>query len=77
MATRAERRQGLGDSFDRVLGLPTDAEQQLELQRTAMATSISSTRASWVSAHAASASVVISSLALIISVIALVVALSE
>lgn len=73
----AETRNKYGDSLDRMLGLPTDAEQQLDLQRKALATSELSTQASWLSAHAAVLSVAISLVALIVAVIALVVALGE
>ncbi len=68
----AETRNKYGDSLDRMHGLPTDAEQQLELQRQALATSQSSTQASWLSAHAGWIGVAIAVVALIVAIIALV-----
>lgn len=63
-------RQGLGDRFDRALGLQTNGEQWWQLQRDGMATAKSSARAAWFSAGCAL-------LAIIVSIIALVVALGE
>ncbi len=63
--------KGKGDLLDRRLDLSTDAEQQLELQRKAVATSESSTQASWLSAHAGWIGVVIALAALIVAIIAL------
>ena len=65
----AERNNN-GAWFDRVLGLPTDAEQQVQLQRDGIAAVKSSARAAWFSAGCAL-------VAIIVSVIALVVALGE
>lgn len=59
------------DDLDQALGLPTSAEQQLEIQRKALATSESSTQASWLSAHAGWIGVVIALVALIVAIIAL------
>ncbi len=64
--------KGIGDRLDRRLNLPTDAEQQLELQRKAVATSESSTQASWLSARAAWIVIAIAVASLIIAIIALV-----
>ncbi len=63
--------KGIGDRLDRQLGLPTDAEQQLDLQRKALATSESSTQASWLSAHAGWIAIVIAVASLIVAIIAL------
>ncbi|MEE9131459.1 MAG: hypothetical protein V3T84_15690 [Phycisphaerales bacterium] len=60
--------KGTGDRLDRHLGLPTDAEQQLQLQRDGVEAAKSSGRAAWISAGCAL-------IAVIIAVIALVVAL--
>ncbi len=70
-------RSGSGDEHDRAFRLPTNADQQLDLQREALATSTSSTRASWISAHAALVSVVIASALLIVAIITLVMASGE
>lgn len=69
----AAERSGSSDEYDRVLGLPTDAQQQLDLQRKALATSESSRQASWLSAHATWIGVVIASALLIVAIITLVV----
>ena len=67
----AAERSGSGDEYDRALGLPTDAEQQLELQRQSLATSESSTQASWLSVHAAWIVIAIAVALLIVAIIAL------
>ncbi len=66
----AAERPGSGDAHDRAFGVPTNDEQQLELQRDGLETSKSAVRAAWFSAGCAF-------LAIIISIIALVVALGE
>lgn len=63
-------KHGIGHDLDRLLGLPTDPEQQLQLQRDGIATAKSSARAAWFSGACAL-------LAIIVAVIALVVALGE
>lgn len=63
-------RKNLGDELDHLLDLPTDAEQQLQLQRDGVEAAKSSGHAAWLSAGCAI-------VAVIISVIALVVALGE
>lgn len=70
-------RDNHGDGFDRALGLPTDAEQQLQLQKDMVDASKSSSRASWVSARAALVSTVCAVLAVVISVLALWTALQD
>lgn len=66
-------RSGSGDEYDRAFGLPTDAEQQLELQRKAVAISTSSTRASWASAHATWIIAVCAVLTVIVAIIAIII----
>lgn len=70
-------KRGDGDALDRLLSLPTDAEQQLELQRDMVDATKSSSRASWVSARAALISTVCAVLAVVISVLALWAALQD
>ncbi len=71
LLAEADHYKGIGDRLDRRFDLPTEAEQRLELQRKAVATSTSSTRASWASAPAAWIAAVFAVLAAIIAIIAL------
>ena len=54
-----------GDDFDRMLDLPTDAEQRLQLQRDSVNAAQSSAKAAWISVIAAVAAIIISVIALI------------
>lgn len=72
LLSTVEHHKSMGDLLDRKLGLLTDDEQLLKLHRQAVATSTSSTRASWVSAHVGWIGLVIAVAALIVGIIALV-----
>ena len=53
------------DHVDRMLNLPTDAEQQVQLQRDSVAAARSSAKAAWLSVIGALVAIIISVIALI------------
>ena len=65
LLAEADHYEAIGNKLDRQFGLPTDAEQQSQLQRDSLETSKSAKRAAWFAAGCAALAIIIAIIALV------------